>query len=63
MVADRETHSRQRRVLSHAFSEKALREQEPVLQMYCDVLCERLQENCETGAVDMSEWFTFACEY
>lgn len=33
-----------RRLLSHAFSETALREQEPVLQSYVDTLIRRLHE-------------------
>ena len=37
-------HSRMRRLLSHAFSEKALREQEPLLQSYVDTLMQKLRE-------------------
>jgi cytochrome P450 len=37
-------HSRIRRVFSHAFSDKALKEQEPLLAKYIDLLGEKLQE-------------------
>ena len=43
LVADRDTHGRQRRLLSHAFSEAALREQEPILQMYAGKMLEALE--------------------
>lgn len=62
MTADRETHVRQRRLLSHAFSEKALREQEPLLQKYCTKLCSQLEDHCRSGPVDMAEWYTFSSE-
>lgn len=60
LTADRETHARQRRLMSHAFSEKALREQEPILQLYASRLCEELQKYSRFGPVDMKDWFTFA---
>jgi cytochrome P450 len=50
-------HSRMRRLLSHAFSEKALREQEPLLQSYIDVLIHKLRE--QTGPVNLVKWFNF----
>ena len=36
LTGDRATHTRHRRLLSHAFSEKALREQESILQGFVD---------------------------
>ncbi|KAL9026816.1 MAG: hypothetical protein Q9196_004572, partial [Gyalolechia fulgens] len=39
-----EDHTRQRRVLSHAFSERALRAQEDILQRYTDLLVAKLHE-------------------
>ncbi|KAG8408382.1 hypothetical protein J3459_017854 [Metarhizium acridum] len=60
LTADRKTHARQRRLLSHAFSEKALREQEPILQTYCTKLCAQLEESCRSGPVDLFDWYTFA---
>lgn len=60
LVADRETHTRQRRLLSHAFSESALREQEPILQLYARKLLDQLSFRCTTGPLDMVSWLTFA---
>jgi cytochrome P450 len=60
LVADRETHTRQRRLLSHAFSESALREQEPILQLYAHKLLDQLSLHCTTGPLDMVSWLTFA---
>jgi len=56
MVADRETHTRQRRLLSHAFSEKALREQESLLQLHVSKFLEQLSNNSAAGPVNMVAW-------
>lgn len=56
--ADREVHSVLRRQLAHGFSEKSMREQEPVIKGYIDLLIQRLHENCET-AVDLAAWYNF----
>jgi cytochrome P450 len=59
--ADDETHSRLRRLFSPAFSERALRDQEDLVQSYVDLLVERL--NGEIAAsrptVDISRWYNF----
>ncbi|KKA23236.1 Cytochrome P450 [Rasamsonia emersonii CBS 393.64] len=60
LTADRQTHIRQRRLLSHAFSEKALREQESILQTYVDKLLEQVSARCASGAVDLVAWYNFA---
>ncbi|KAL8725032.1 MAG: hypothetical protein Q9166_007607 [cf. Caloplaca sp. 2 TL-2023] len=60
LVADRETHTRQRRLLAHAFSESALREQEPILQLYAGKLLDQLSRECYTGPLNMGAWLTFA---
>ena len=59
LVADRETHTRQRRLLSHAFSEKALREQEGILTSYVTKLLEQLRKRCAMGPVNMVSWYNF----
>ncbi|KAK5155224.1 hypothetical protein LTS14_006179 [Recurvomyces mirabilis] len=59
MVADRETHNRQRRLLSHAFSEKALREQESLIQMHISKLIEQLESRSPSGNVDLVSWLNF----
>ncbi|OJJ85332.1 cytochrome P450 [Aspergillus glaucus CBS 516.65] len=54
-------HARQRRLLLHSFPERALREQESIIQSYIAMLMQRLYEEvasyCE--AVDISRWLTY----
>ena len=57
--ASRENHSRYRRLLSHAFSEKGLREQEPLIRKYVDLLIERLHQYSAEGAQDMVTWYSW----
>lgn len=56
--ADREVHSVLRRQLAHGFSEKSMREQEPVIKGYIDLLIQRLHENCKKP-VDLAAWYNF----
>jgi len=61
-TSDDATHSRQRRLLSHAFSEKALREQEPLIKSYIDLLMKRLHEEVQgpsKGKVDLVRWLNW----
>jgi averantin hydroxylase len=55
--AAREEHSRFRRLLSHSFSEKGMREQQPIITSYVDSLLTGLREHAENGSVDMVKWF------
>lgn len=49
-----------RRSLSHAFSDKALRAQEPIVQKYVDLLVQRLHENSsKDGPIDMISWYNY----
>ena len=50
-----------RRVLTHAFSERALREQEPIIQKHVDSLIRNLHCQIDSGAqtVDLVDWFNF----
>ena len=58
--SNNENHRRQRRLLSHAFSEAALRHQEPLLQGYVDLFVKRLKEQAKAeGPVDISKWLNF----
>ncbi|KAI4213867.1 MAG: hypothetical protein LQ351_003562 [Letrouitia transgressa] len=57
-------HSRFRRLLSHAFSENALRQQEPLLQSYVDLLISKLREQVTASTtsaakIDLVKWFNF----
>lgn len=49
ITADLETHARQRKMVSHAFSDKALKEQEPMLQMWAEKLRSKLSERANQG--------------
>ena len=46
-----------RRNLSHGVTEKALRDQEPILTKYFDKLIQKLHESCTKGSVDLSLYF------
>jgi cytochrome P450 len=49
-----------RRNLSHAFSDKALRQQEPLIQSYVDLLVHRLGEHATEGKnVDIMHWYNY----
>lgn len=48
-VVDDADNSRYRRLLNHAFSEKALQEQAPLLKKYFDLLLSRLRANADDG--------------
>ena len=62
-----EAHARMRKLLSHGFTENALKTQEPIVQKYVGLLMERLREQAMapdarggTGAVlDIVPWFNF----
>lgn len=59
LIANDEAHTRGRRLLSHAFSEKALSEQEVLLQQYVDQLIGGLKEASKKGPQDMTKWFNW----
>lgn len=57
-------HARFRRLFSHAFSDKARRLQEPILQSYVDLLMKRLDEKVAASAdskavIDVGQWYNF----
>ena len=58
--ADHANHMRIRKALSHAFSERALREQEDAIKGYVDLLIEKLMDASTAGIpVDMVKWYNF----
>ncbi|TGO06800.1 hypothetical protein BTUL_0510g00010 [Botrytis tulipae] len=63
LIANDADHSRMRRLLSHAFSEKALRGQEDIMQSHIDKLISslgtRADEQGETAVVDLCLWYNF----
>jgi cytochrome P450 len=44
LEADDQNHTRMRRIFSHAFSHRAIQEQEPIFQAYTDKLIRKLKE-------------------
>ncbi|KAJ4383147.1 hypothetical protein N0V86_001189 [Didymella sp. IMI 355093] len=61
IAAQEDDHARVRRNLSHAFSDKALRSQEPLIMSYVDLLIHRLEEHAEKGMeVDIVRWYNYA---
>ncbi|GAB7349112.1 hypothetical protein MBLNU459_g8060t1 [Dothideomycetes sp. NU459] len=60
LVAGDGDHGRMRKVISHAFSDKALREQEGLVQGYVDLLVNRLKETIASGSnnsVNLTQWY------
>ncbi|RYO91199.1 hypothetical protein DL763_005069 [Monosporascus cannonballus] len=59
--AGREEHSRYRRALSHGFSDSSIRQQEPLIARYVDLLLERLTQECGGGrrALNMEAWYNY----
>jgi cytochrome P450 len=56
----REQHGRLRRQMAHGFSEKAMRDQEPMIRGYVDMLLERLHEFCKSDSpVVLSDWYNY----
>ncbi|OCK73458.1 cytochrome P450 monooxygenase-like protein [Lepidopterella palustris CBS 459.81] len=60
LSATRIKHSHFRHLMSRGFSEAALREQEPLVKGYADLLMGRLHEQAKLGdAVDIVSWYNF----
>ncbi|KAF2489790.1 pisatin demethylase [Lophium mytilinum] len=53
-------HARQRRALSHAFSTKALLEQEYLVMKYINIFSDKMKEfAAKDGIVDVTNWFAY----
>ncbi|KAH8883758.1 cytochrome P450 [Thozetella sp. PMI_491] len=60
IVANADDHRRMRRLLSHAFSEKALRSQEDIMKQYVDLFIQKLSDLAAKGTVvDLVSWYNF----
>lgn len=61
LVANNAEHSRFRRLISHAFSEKALRGQEGVMKRYVDKLITKMHERAtaKSNVMNMVKWYNF----
>jgi cytochrome P450 len=58
--ADDADHARFRKAMSHAFSEKALRDQEILMKRYIDLLIEKLSDIAVSGLkTDMVKWYNY----
>ncbi|CAI0650064.1 unnamed protein product [Colletotrichum noveboracense] len=57
----REEHSALRRSLAHGFSERSMRDQQPIIKQYIDLLFQRLHEHCDKGAkaLDLAAWYNY----
>lgn len=60
IVTNDDDHRRQRRLLAHAFSEKALRGQEDIMKHYIDLFIHKLSDKARAGeVVDIVKWYNF----
>lgn len=63
MFAPAEEHARMRRAAGIGFSDRVLREMEPLIQNSIGLLIRRLRDQCESpevdGKIDMSKWYNF----
>lgn len=60
LEADDVNHTRFRKIFSHAFSPKALQEQEPIFQKYTSLLIDKLKEKIggnSHGEFDLLAWY------
>ena len=63
VTANDVVHARYRKLLAHAFSEQATREQEPIITGYVDLLIRKLHEQVKGpkyGIVNIVRWYNFA---
>lgn len=61
-TADRSTHSRMRKAFSHAFSDRALRKQEPLIQSYTDKMVSAINDIIEkdpSSSLDIVDIYNF----
>ena len=59
LAADDKDHARMRKLLAHAFSDSALREQESLMTQYFELLVEQLQKQIDgpaKGKVNVVSW-------
>ncbi|KIX06698.1 uncharacterized protein Z518_04674 [Rhinocladiella mackenziei CBS 650.93] len=59
ITAAHKDHIRMRRTVAYAFSEKALREQEHLLQGYVDLMISRLKDKCSECPQNLVNWYNW----
>ncbi|KAK7751071.1 hypothetical protein SLS62_007057 [Diatrype stigma] len=61
--AGREEHAALRRTLAHGFSDRSMRDQQPLIKGYVDLLIRRLRENSDAGpapkSLDLAAWYNY----
>ncbi|KAI1425886.1 cytochrome P450 [Xylaria sp. FL1777] len=58
--SDRQEHAALRRQLSHGFSDRSMREQEPIIGTYVDLLISRLKDVTKTNSSqNLREWYNY----
>jgi cytochrome P450 len=58
--APREEHALLRRSMAHGFSDRSMREQQPLIKGYIDLLIQRLRDISHRGEVaDMAAWYNY----
>ncbi|CAG9975461.1 unnamed protein product [Clonostachys byssicola] len=59
--ANREDHSRMRRILSHGFSSQSMQAQQPLIQSYVSLLIQRIHEASNGGSLplEMTSWYNW----
>jgi cytochrome P450 len=58
--SDRNDHSMLRRQLAHGFSDRSMREQEPIIGSYVDLLISRLRDSVKNNSrQNIKEWFNW----
>ncbi|KAL5402539.1 hypothetical protein PMIN03_010580 [Paraphaeosphaeria minitans] len=57
--SDNTSHARQRKLVSHAFSDKALKEQEQILKGYANLLVKQLTTASQHGEVDVVRFYNY----
>ncbi|ETS83962.1 hypothetical protein PFICI_05838 [Pestalotiopsis fici W106-1] len=57
----RERHGPMRRTLAHAFSARAMADQQPLINRYINLFLQKISERCNNGtvALDMTDWYEF----
>jgi averantin hydroxylase len=59
LAADKQNHSRYRRLLAGGFSDKGMRAQQPMIQRHIDLLLQRLRAGSVSGSQDISQWYNW----
>ena len=62
VTANNADHTRIRRVMAHAFSDKALREQEPLIQSHVDTFLQQLDlqsKDPSAGTLNFADWYNW----